>query len=45
MKREEMQAMAQLLVDGLPELSPEQCRRVALILNASRPATASRATD
>lgn len=33
---EEMRAKAQKLVDSLPELTPEQCRRVAAILNASR---------
>jgi hypothetical protein len=35
MSREQMQAAAQKLVDSLPELSPEQCRKVALVLNSS----------
>jgi hypothetical protein len=34
MTREEMQAMCQRLVDALPEPSPEQCRKVAAVLNA-----------
>ncbi|WP_258073810.1 hypothetical protein [Arthrobacter sp. Y81] len=33
--REELQAMAQRVVDELPELSPEQCRKVAAVLRES----------
>lgn len=32
---EEWQAKAQALVDSLPELSPEQCRKVAAVLHPS----------
>lgn len=32
---EELWAMAQRLVDNLPDPSPEQCRRIAPVLHAS----------
>jgi hypothetical protein len=35
MTREELHALAERIVDSLPEPSPEQCRRVAAILHAS----------
>lgn len=31
----ELDALAQRIVDAMPEPSPEQCRRVALVLNSS----------
>lgn len=35
MTSEEFQAMAQRVVDELPEPSPEQCRKVPAVLHAS----------
>jgi len=35
MSRDQMQAMIDRVVDDLPELTPEQCRRVAIVLHAS----------
>ncbi|MDR6794824.1 hypothetical protein J2X12_002835 [Pseudarthrobacter oxydans] len=35
MSRDQLQAMIDRVVDDLPELSEEQCRRVALVLHTS----------